>query len=272
MRAALLAALLAGQQPATFDAWGLAYTAPAGWQMSQQTARVHGLTQTPGGAIYVAPGLYTSFNDVGTDLNKGFTALGLTGMPSGQPVPSTVGGMQAMTADYVGQNQMGVPLQARAVAVLTGQGTGLVVLGLAPYGQIAPVAAAVDGIAQSLAVRGAPQPNPAWVAGLRGRWMLYAGRADGTTSAMGGSSRSHEEFVEFDGGTRFAYQSSSSVMVTTPGLTGSAGGAQSSSDDGTYTVIGSTLVLRGRQGAMHFELQLLGDRLIADGRTFVRAN
>jgi hypothetical protein len=61
-------------------------------------------------------------------------------------------------------------------------------------------------------------------------------------------------------------------MVATPGLTGSAGGAQSASDDGTYTVIGTTLVLRGRQGTLSFELQLAADRLTADGRTYLRTN
>jgi hypothetical protein len=270
-----LVLVAAAQEPAPrFEAWNLAYTPPAGWQMNPQPGRVHAWTSSSAqnAVIYVGPGMYQTFNDVGADLNKGFVALGLTGTPTGQPATLTIGGMQAMSADYVGQNQMGIPLQARAVAVLTPHGTGLIVLGLSAYGQIAPVAAAVDRIAQSLQALGPPQPNHQIVAGLRGRWMFYAGKADGTTSALGGSSRSHEEFVEFDGAGRFSYQSSSSVMVTTPGLTGSAGGAQSNSDEGSYTVVGTTLVLRGRQGQMSFELQVLPDRLIADGRTFVRAN
>jgi hypothetical protein len=180
--------------------------------------------------------------------------------------------MQAMTADYVGQTQAGIPLQARTVAVLTAHGTGLLVLGLAMAPQMEQVRTAVDRIAQSLQVTGPPQPNTQIVGALRGRWMYYAGRADGTTSASGGASRSHEEFAEFDGMGRFTHSSSSSVMVTTPGYTGSAGGAQSTNDEGSYTVIGTTLILRGRQGQMSFELQLLPDRLIADGRTFLRSN
>jgi hypothetical protein len=102
--------------------------------------------------------------------------------------------------------------------------------------------------------------------------MFYSGRADGTTSATGGSARSYEESVEFDGQGRFAWQSSASVSVTTPGYTGSAGGAQARNDDGTYTVIGSTLVVRGRQGQATFELQMLADRIVADGRTYLRTN
>ena len=260
---------------ATFAAWSMSYAVPAGWQVAQQTARVHTLL-TPAGAqgpvIYVGPGLHQSFNDAGTDLNKGFNALGLTGMPTAQPASTTIGGMQAMTADYVAQNQMGMQYQAHVVSVLTPHGTGFLILGLAPAQQPGEMRPAVDQLAQSLQVAGPPRPDPQAVAALRGRWMYYAGRASGVTSATGGSSNSYEEFVEFDGVGRFTYQSSASVSVTTPGLTGSAGRADASSDEGTYTVIGTTLVVRGRQGQATYDIQILADRVIADGRTYVRAN
>ena len=64
-------------------------------------------------------------------------------------------------------------------------------------------------------------------------------------------------------------------MVTTPDLTsgsGSAGSASQNSDQGTYTVIGSTLVTKGRQGQMAFELQLQADRFSADGRVYLKTN
>ncbi len=260
-------------QRQTIDHWNLSYAMPSGWQLAQQVGRLHTLSAGgQGAAIYVAAGMYQNFNDVGTDLSKGFTALGLTGMPMGQPTPSTIQGMQAMTADYMGQNQMGMPFQARAVAVLTAHGTGLVVTGIAPQQQMGQVGPAVDAIAQTLRVIGPPQPNRQAIAALRGRWMYYAGRAQGVTSATGGASRSHEEFVEFDGQGNFTYQSSSSVSVTTPGLTGNAGGAQATSDAGTYTVIGNTLIVRGRSGQSSFDLQMAADRIVADGRTYLRAN
>jgi hypothetical protein len=261
--------------PTRFDAWGMSYTVPAGWQVAQQVGRVHTLL-TPAGAqgpvIYVGPGMHQSFNDAGADLSKGFNAVGLTGVPTGQPTSTTIGGMQAMTAQYVAQNQMGMQLQAHVVSVLTPHGTGFLVLGLAPAHQPGDVGAAVDRLAASLRVAGPPRPDPQAVAALRGRWMYYAGRASGVTSATGGSSNSYEESVEFDGVGRFTYQSSASVSVTTPGLTGSAGRADASNDEGTYTVIGTTLVVRGRQGQASFELQILADRVIADGRTYIRAN
>jgi hypothetical protein len=267
--------VIAAGAPARFDAWGVSYTVPAGWQVAQQAGRVHTLL-TPAGAqgpvIYVGPGMHQSFNDAGADLNKGFNALGLTGVPTGQPTSTTIGGMQAMTAQYVAQSQMGMQLQAHVVSVLTPHGTGFLVLGLAPAYQPGDVRAAVDRLAASLQVAGPPRPDPQAVAALRGRWMYYAGRASGVTSATGGSSTSYEEFVEFDGVGRFTYQSSASVSVTTPGLTGSAGRADASNDEGTYTVIGTTLVVRGRQGQASFELQILADRVVADGRTYIRAN
>jgi len=61
-------------------------------------------------------------------------------------------------------------------------------------------------------------------------------------------------------------------MVTAPHSGGGAGGASANSDQGTYSVIGSTPVLRGRQGQMSFELQFMGDRFSADGRVYLRAN
>ena len=102
--------------------------------------------------------------------------------------------------------------------------------------------------------------------------MYYAGKASGVTVPSGGASRSHEEYVTFDGAGNFQWQSSSSVSVTAPGAGGMAGGANANSDQGTYTVIGNTLVMKGSQGQQAFQIQILADRIIADGRTYLRAN
>jgi hypothetical protein len=130
----------------------------------------------------------------------------------------------------------------------------------------------VDQIAQSFRAAGPPRVNQQAMQALAGRWMYYDGKADGGSSVTGSTSRSHEEFVQFDGVGQFSWQSSSSVSVYTPGYSGSAGSASANSDAGSYMVIGSTLVVRGRQGQTTFELQLMGDRLTADGRTFLRSN
>jgi hypothetical protein len=263
---------LAAQNSAHFESWNIGYAVPSGWRQAQQIGRVHGLTSGSGAVIYVAPGMYRSFNDIAPDVAKGFQALGVSGVPAGQPASSTIKGMQAMTARYLAQNQMGMALQSEITAVLTPHGTGLVVTGIAPPQIANQMAAAVDQIAQSIRVRGAPETNQQAIAALRGRWTLYAGKAAGVTGATGGASRGYEESVEFDGAGRFAWQSSASVSVTAPGLTGSAGSANASSDQGSYTVIGSTLVVRGQQGQASFEIQVLADRIVADGKTYLRVN
>ncbi|HEX9633160.1 MAG TPA: hypothetical protein VGA02_11930 [Gemmatimonadales bacterium] len=119
-RVATLAAAIAAapapplhaQANPAFESWNLGYVVPAGWQLAQQVGRVHGLAAPSGALIYVAPGMYQSFTDVAADLAKGFfQALGLTGTPMGPATPSTIKGMQAMTARYLGQNQMGMSLR-----------------------------------------------------------------------------------------------------------------------------------------------------------------
>ena len=53
---------------------------------------------------------------------------------------------------------------------------------------------------------------------------------------------------------------------------GAAGAANSQADQGTYTVIGTTLVTKGSQGQQAFELQILADRILSDGRVYLRVN
>ena len=254
-----------------FDAWNLGYAVPPDWQLAQQQGRVHGLTAgAPGSIIYVAPGLYRDFNDVAAELPKAFQALNLTGMPVGAPVTSIINGLQAMTATYAAQDPTGVSVRVQVTAVLTPHGTGLVVMGLAVVTNAAPLGPAVDRVARSIVVGGAPVVDQRAVAALGGRWIFYAGRVTGVTSSTGGSSRSAEENVEFDGVGRFSFRSSASVSVTTPGSAGSASGANGSSDQGTYAVIGTTLILRGQRGQASYEVQILADRIIADGKTYLR--
>jgi hypothetical protein len=267
----ILGAQVAGSS--AFEAWNIGYAVPSGWQLAQQQGRVHGLTPaTPGAAVYVAPGLYRSFDEVAAELPKAFQALGIVGMPTGQPTSSTVKGMPAMSATYGAQAQNGMVLQVRVTAVLTPQGSGMVVMGLAPPAGAEQMAAAVEQVAQSIVVRGAPVPDPRAMAALRGKWIFYSGKATGVTTLSGGSSRSYEETVEFDGTGRFAWQSSATVSVTAPGEGASGSGGNATADQGSYTVIGSTLVVRGRQGFASYEIQILGDRIIADGRTYLRNN
>ncbi len=267
--------LLFAQETAAprFAAWNIGYRVPAGWQLAQQQGRVHGLTpSTPGSGIYVAPGMYANFNDVANELPKAFQALGLVGQPAAPPTSATIKGMQSMTATFHAQGQGGILAEVRVTAILTPHGTGLVIMGLAPMQAGAQMSQATEQIAQSIEVLGAPQPDQRAIAALRGRWIYYAGKAKPVTVIEGGGSRSHEENVEFDGAGQFTWSSATTLSLTTPGSETSANSGGSNADQGTYTVIGSTLIVRGRQGTASFEIQILADRIVADGRVFYRNN
>lgn len=257
---------------ASLDDWNIRYTLPSGWQVSQNLGRIQMFASTSeAGAIFVAPGLYRDFNEVTADVTVFYQALGHAAFSVEQPTPTSVAGLQAMTAVLASQDQMGQTVYSRVVSLLTPHGTGLVLIGMTTPQQMPQLRATVDRMASTVQA-GAPQVNQQLVAALRGRWMYYAGQASGVTRPGGGTSRSYEEYVTFDGAGGFQWQSSGSVSVTTPGAGGMAGGANANSDQGTYTVIGSTLILKGTRGQQALQIQVLGDRIVADGRTYLRAN
>lgn len=274
--AAVVAAVVVPSSPAQvsggdFAEWNISYTVPAGWRVQRQLGRVQVLASTSdAGALFVAPGLYSNFQEVQTDVAVFYQSMNVVASPVEPPATTTIGGMQAMTATYASYDQMGRVVHSRIVAVLSPHGTGLVVMGMTTPQMMARLRRTVEGVAASIRVTGPPQVNTQLVQALRGRWMFYEGRANATTRATGGSSRSYEEWVEFDGRENYVWQSSASVSVTTPGYTGSAGGANANNDRGTYTVIGTTLVVRGQRGQQAYDIQVQGNRLVAGGRTFVR--
>ncbi len=112
--------------------------------------------------------------------------------------------------------------------------------------------------------------NQQAVAALAGTWVLYAGGYGGGSSVTGSTAHSHEETVVFDGRSSYRWQSSSSVSVTTPGYSGSAGRATSDADQGIYTVIDSTLVMKGSKGQFTIDFQVQGNKLVAGGKTYLR--
>lgn len=274
---ALLAAPVAvsSAQAPRFDAWKVSYAIPDGWRLTAQQGRVHSLgTGNNDAVLYVAPGPYLSFEEVATELPKAFTALGLQGMPNGQPLSGMHGGMRSMSLTYVGRDATGTPLEVKVIAVLTTHGTGVVALGIARMGMMARLAPAMDQAMNGVGASGAPVPDAQAIAALRGKWMYFSGGSSGGSRITGSAIRSYEERVEFDGAGRYAWSSSASVSVTTAetGVGGgsSAGGANAGSDQGTYTIIGSTLVLQGRAGRTIVDVQILADRIIADGKTYFR--
>ncbi|OGP54737.1 MAG: hypothetical protein A2162_03945 [Deltaproteobacteria bacterium RBG_13_52_11b] len=185
------------------------------------------------------------------------------------PKNTTIAGLQAIVATYVSTDQTGRTVQGRFISLLTSHGTGLNMLAMTTADQMGRLRVTLERLAVSVKAA-APTVNQQAVAALAGTWVLYAGGYGGGSSVTGSTSHSHEESVVFDGRGNYRWQSSSSVSVTTPGYGGGAGRATSDADQGTYTVIGNTLVAKGTKGQFTVDFQIQGNKLVAGGKTYLR--
>jgi len=255
--------------------WNIEYQVPKGWRVVQSIGRIQMLgSDTEAGAIFVAPGLYTSPNEAIADLTLFYQSMNLMGHPIEPPSETTIAGLRAVVATIASQDQMMRPVHGRFIGMLTAHGTGLNLLAMTTPDKLSGLRTTLERLAATVKAT-PPSINRQAVAALGGTWMLYSGGTSGGSSVTGSTSRSYEETVVFDGNGRFQYQSSSSFMLNTPGSGGSYGGgagsASSDSDQGTYTVIESTLVLKGTKGQFVVDIQLQGDRLAAGGKTYLRS-
>jgi hypothetical protein len=253
-----------------FPGWNIEYKLPQGWQVGQTLGRLQVLaSNTEAGAIFLAPGMYRSHEEAIADLSQFYQSMNLQGAPVEPPKSTTIAGLRAIVATYASMDQMGRTVQGRFISLLTPHGTGFNLLGMTTPEQMSRLGGTLERLAASVTAK-PPSVNRQAIQVLAGTWVLYQGAYQGGSSSTGTTSRSHEETVVFDGQGSYQWQSSSSVSVTTPGYTGGAGGASSDSDRGTYTVIGSTLVLKGTKGQLVFDIQLEGNRLTAGGKTYLR--
>ncbi len=258
----------------TFAGWNIEYQMPRGWQVVQTFGRVRMLgSNSEAGAIFIAPGLYTNANEAIADVVVFYQSMNLMGSPTERPGETTIAGLKAVVATIASQDQMMRPVYGRFIGLLTPHGTGLNMLAMTTPDKFDGLRVTLERLAATVKAR-PPAVNPQARAALAGTWVLYSGGTSGGSSVTGSASRSHEETVVFDGRGNFQYQSSSSVMVYTPGTGGSYGGgagsASSNNDAGTYTVIGNTLVVKGTKGQLAVDFQLVGNRLVAGGKTYLR--
>ena len=260
----------AGSGGETPSGWNISYKVPLQWQVAKRLGRLEMLTSnTAAGAIFVAPGLYRSFDEAVADLSAFYQSMNLQAYPAEQPTQSTIAGMQAMTATYASQDQSGHTVQGRFIALLTPHGTGFNMFAMTTPEQMSGLRAVLEQLAASVKA-GPPDVNQQAMAALAGTWILYAGNYEGGTKVGGTTSHSHEETVVFDGRGSFQYQSTSTVMVVTPGYTGGGDGASQTSDAGSYTIIGNTLVFKSSKGQIAVDFQLQGGQLVAGGKTYLR--
>lgn len=259
-----------GGNPSRFAGWNIEYSPPQGWTVTQSTGRLQTLaSNTEAGAIFIAPGMYQNANEAVADLSQFYQLLNLQAYPVEPPANTTIAGFQAVVATYVSADQAGRAVQGRFISLLTSYGTGLNMLAMTTPDQMGRLRVTLERLAANVKAA-APTINQQAIAALAGTWVLYAGGYGGGSSVTGSTSHSHEESVVFDGRGNYRWQSSSSVSVTTPGYSGGAGRATSDGDQGTYTVVGNTLVAKGTKGQITVDFQIQGNRLLAGGKTYLR--
>jgi len=253
-----------------FPGWNIEYKLPQGWQVGQTLGRLQVLgSNTEAGAIFLAPGMYRSHEEAVADLSQFYQSMNLQAVPVEPPKGTTIAGLRATVATYASMDQTGRTVHGRSISLLTPHGTGLNMLGMTTAEQMSRLGGTLERLAASVTAK-PPSVNRQAIQALAGTWVLYQGAYQGGSSSTGTTSRSHEETAVFDGQGSYQWQSSSTVSVMTPGYAGGAGGASSDSDRGTYTVIGSTLVMKGTKGQFTFDIQLEGNRLTAGGKTYLR--
>jgi hypothetical protein len=274
MRAAFAAALLslpllvvtaAGQS--NFPGWNVSYEVPSGWSVARAVGRVHTLASTTSaGVIFVGAGAYRTPDEALADLSAFFQSLGVTAVPEAPPASTTIAGLRATLTTYRSQDQTGRVVESRFITMLTPHGSGVNLLAMTTPEQFESLRATLERVAASVHAS-PPTVNQPAIAALSGSWMHYAGPSN-TSVITGGSSHSHEEVVSFDGRGQYQWRSESSVSVSVP--SGGAGRATSDSDHGTYTVIGTTLIMTGTKGRLSFDYVTDGKRIEAGGKTFLR--
>jgi hypothetical protein len=254
----------------SFPGWNIRYTVPPAWTVARIIGRSHVLaSQTEAGIIFLGAGMYGTPQEALTDLDAAYRMLNLQATPVEPPQRTTIAGFSAVTATYVSMDQAGRQVQGRYVALFTPHGTGLNMLAMTTPELMPRLRATLEALANTVQAT-APAVNAHAIVALAGSWIYYAGAAGGGSRVTGSTSNTYEETVVFDGRGGFRWQSSASVSAEAPGYTGGAGGASANNDQGTYTVIGSSIVFKGSRGQIIADFELQDNRLVIGGKAFGR--
>jgi len=253
--------------------WNITYRVPANWRVGQTIGRLQMIvSNTDAGMIFLAPGMYATPQDAIADLSVFYQQMQMQAYPVEQPAMGTVAGLRSITAMYASADQMGRMVQGRYIALLTPHGTGVSLLAMTTQDKMPALRATLDQLAATVKA-GAPSVNRQAVAALAGQWILWDGNGTHGGSVGGNSSHSYEETLQFDGQGSYRWSSAAMVHVDTPinlPGAGSAGGSTTDGDQGSYAVIGNTLVFKGTKGQLAVDFQLGNGQLIAAGKRYVR--
>ncbi len=77
LAAVFLASTATQAQEAQFPGWNIEYTMPPGWHPGQDLGRVKTLaSNSEAGGIFLAPGLYSNFNEMIGDITRFYQTMG----------------------------------------------------------------------------------------------------------------------------------------------------------------------------------------------------
>ncbi len=258
-------ARMSAATPSTAATWNVRYEIPPGWRSIQELGRMR-VIEGPGGAtIYLAPGPFATTDDGVKELGAFLNYVSMPAQPIGAPAHFRVSGMPAMSMFLQMHDRAGRDLRGLYMCVLSPHGTGVNFIAITPAERLEETRAAADRLVATLTI-GAPAVNYQLMQAIAGTWTLYSGSSD--RGGTGSISTGHDESVEFDGRGRFASSSSSYTSGSVSGT--SVTGDSQQGDAGSYTVIGNTLLFRGRNGTLAVDFTYDPHHLSAGGRTFIR--
>ncbi len=82
LAAVFLASTATQAQEAQFPGWNIEYTMPPEWRPGQDLGRVKTLvSNSEAGGIFLAPGLYSNFNEITVDVSRFYQTMGLAAQP-----------------------------------------------------------------------------------------------------------------------------------------------------------------------------------------------
>jgi len=258
-----LAPLVAQDRREVLSGWNASFAVPSGWRVLQVEGRAAALTDSlESGAVFVTAGYMTTAAEAQSELLAMFVDLHYSATATSAPKDTTIGTRPAMIATYSGAGRAGT-IVTKAAVVFSNFGTGVMVIGLAKPDRFGRVSETVSQIAASIQVS-LPATNVAAVSGLAGHWDYVPPAAAAHDSTAAGKV-SIDEWLEFDGHERFTWHSRTIVSVRGAApLT-----AENRDDAGTYTVVGTTLVLRGKR-ARAIDIHLEAGNLSLGGRAYRR--
>jgi hypothetical protein len=262
---------LEAQVERDFPGWNIRYTLPATWYVRQTPGRLHVLgSDSEPGALFVAPGLYTSYEDVDADLGAFVEIAGLRGREVEGPVDTTIAGFRAVVASYTGVGRSNQTVKARMAALFTPYGTGLVVLGLSAPEQFWFLKEKLIVVAEAV-VAAPPAIDTVAVAGLEGTWANYLAGRPPAQDPTDDWTRGVNDLFEFDAAGNYSWKSSTYLAAEARGAINESPMLADQVEAGTYTVIiGGTLILKSVRGQRMVVAGVEAERLTLGGRTYFK--